>query len=374
MSGLSRYIYISILALSIGANIYLGIRTALFQQSLSSQASNEALRKLEKSRSEQIQQEGKSDDSELAPSAVGELPPAGYANLYLKDIRLYWTDSIYADVSRATALLKSLRTDGLVDFDAPDQLEIFMESPSVSVNFSVMETIMNDRVFGHSNSHVRNMVIDSVESEGKRLLRIRGELELVAWLDFEMLAQVKVSEEPGIIEVNALKITSLGLPFVKGLMGTVGMQLDSLIVPDQSSGVTVKGNQIRIRLEKFFPPPAVHGKLGTIGIGEDSLNISLKGESAPANLATLLPDPSAPHYLFFAGRFVKFGPLRLIASSLQMIDRTVEDRFHFHVRKYFRQLDQSTARVMLDGRVKVFLVDFGKEFSDIPEKNSKARQ
>ncbi len=374
MSGLPRYIYISILTLSIGANIYLGIRTALFQQSLSSQASNEALRKLEKSRSEQIQQEGKLDDSELAPSAVGELPPAGYANLYLKDIRLYWTDSIYADVSRATALLKSLRTDGLVDFDSPDQLEIYMESASVAVSYSVMETIMNERVFGHSESNVRNMVVDSVESEGKRLLRIRGELELVTWLDFEMLAQVKVSEEPGIIEVNALKITSLGLPFVKGLMGTVGMQLDTLIVPDKSSGVTVKGNQIRIRLEKFFPPPAVHGKLGTLELGANSLNISLKGNPAPANLATLLPDPSAPHYLFFAGRFVKFGPLRLIASSLQMIDRTMEDRFHFHVRKYFRQLDQSTARVMLDGRVKVFLVDFGKEFSDIPEKNSKGRQ
>ncbi len=356
-----RIFYIVILIASIGANLFLGIRTALFEQTLASQASNEALRKLtEENQARKNRQKQSSDNGPSEPSSVGALPPAGFANLFLKDIRLYWTDSIYADVQSANALLKSLRDDGLVDFDAPDKLEIYMQSASVAMEFQVLERLMNDRVFGHSESHVRNMIVDSVELDGERLLRIRGELELVTWLDFEMLAKMTVSADPGVIEVTAVQIKSLGLPFVKGLLGTVGMELESLIVPAESSGVTVKGNQILIRLSQFFPPPAVYGELNTLQLEEDGLRITLKGKPLPSNLNTLLPAPHAPHYLFAAGRFVKFGPLRLIASSLQMIDQSVEDRFHFHVRKYFQQLDRSKARVMLDGRVQVFLVDFGK--------------
>ncbi|MEQ8352144.1 MAG: hypothetical protein RH862_11710 [Leptospiraceae bacterium] len=355
---MARTIYIVLLLLSLGLNVFLGIRTALFEQTLNSRAINAALADLERNR------EKKSPTSESGKpnsgSQTASLPPAGFARLFLRGVRFYWTDSIYVDIEKANVLLKSLTSDGLVDFDAPDNLEIHMQQASVQVNYSVLEHILNENVFGHPDSHVRNMVIDSVNSSRGPSLRIRGELELVTFLDFEMEARIGLADDPGILEVEAVKITSLGLPFVQGLMGTVGMDLESLIVPADGSGVTVQGNRILIRLSGLFPSPAVFAHIDSLELNHSGLALKMKGNPLPASLPYLLPEPSAIHYLYAAGRFVKFGPLRLIATSLQMIDQSAEDMLHFHMRKYFTQLDRSPARVMLDGRVQVFLVDYGK--------------
>ena len=345
---------LSLLIFSLGANVYLGLRAFLHFQTGESQARNRIL--LETREAAVIDNPGSRTDSEALPSAgsdskpvqnpsptadspvvvdssaAADLPPAGYARLFLKDVRFYWNDQVYADVETANAFLKSSTPDGLVDFDAPETLQIQMQAATVAVDFTVLEALMG-RVFGHPDSHVRNMAIDSVRDEesGEYLLRIVGELELITWLDFEMLARVQKGSRSGTIQVQALKITSLGLPFVKGLMGSVGMELESLIVPAPDTGVTVSGNTIEIYVPEFFPAPTVHGAIAELALSARGLALEMEGRPLPADLNRLLPDPGASHYLFAAGRFVKFGPLRLIATSLQMIDISQEDLFHFHM-------------------------------------------
>ncbi|MCB1169958.1 MAG: hypothetical protein KDK25_06465 [Leptospiraceae bacterium] len=357
---------IAALVLSLVANAYLGTRFFLEHQTEQSRDINAALRTLQDRNKDGDSRAGPSDQPDASVSAADfsgrqTLPPAGYANLLLKNVRFYWTDAIFADVELANATLKSSSADGLVDFDAPQQLEIHLQRARVGMDYSVLEGMMNGPVFGHGTSHVRNMKMDSIpDPDGPgSLLRIRGELELITWLDFEMLASVQAGQNRDLL-VKAQQIESLGLPFVKGLMGSVGLELESLIVPAKGSGVFVQGNTIRISLPEFFPSPRVVADVESVDVQDKGLLIAMKGKAASAADMRRLPDPSARHYLYAAGRFVKFGPLRLIATSLQMIDTSPEDPFHFHMQKYFRQLDRSRARVQLDGRVRVWLLDYDK--------------
>lgn len=371
-----RYTLITLLVLSVCLNGFLGARLFLQNQTEENKKTNEALRTAPTEPSQTGRDDG-ADTSRSSknspdggplpqsPSYVATLPPAGEAQLFLNGVRFYWTDSVYADVGSANAILKTTTRDGLVDFDSPSNLQIYMKHARVLVDYSVLTDIMNGRVFGHDGSHVRNMIIDSVpDPDGKgRLLRIRGELDLITWLEFEMKARMKPGQEEGALLVEAVEIKSLGLPFVKSLLGTVGMELESLIVPEQGTGVTVRGNTIRIFLPEFFPDPSVFAGIESVDPSANGLILVLGRESQSAKasrLALLLPDPEAAHYLYAAGRFVKFGSLRLIATSLQMLDTTPEDPFHFHMQKYFTQLDRSTARVQKDGRVRVYLLDYDK--------------
>ena len=296
------------------------------------------------------------------------------AEMQLSNVQFFWNDTIYSDVHRAHISVQSLRPDQIVDFDHPDTMAFRIDSGSIEVPYHVLNAMMAE-VFGEADSHLRNLQLDSVESDDGRLMRIRGELDLMAWIDFEMLAKVVPGPQANQVSVQAVSIRSLGFPYARGLMETVGLNMDSLVSPAADRGVSVSGNTIIIYFPQFFPPPRIAADVRNIVVGKDSLGLTIgpSGDGNPGastGSPTGQPQNSGPQrqlapggdlgysYLRVGGPRIQIGSLQIVNSEVLLLDTTPANSLRYHLRKYRFQLAKSQAIVQFDGRIRVLYNDF----------------
>lgn len=280
------------------------------------------------------------------------------AYLQLKNIFFRLTDNINLSVDSLTGEAVPNKRGAAVNFDDVSSFSIQIKTGKASVPVSVLEYIFNEQVFNFDGSPLKNLKMKffKTENEKNRML-LTGEMSFGFWIPFEMEGEMILDKKNVMIQIQAQKITSLGNPLTKDMIGLVGLDLEKLLPLPPNLGIAMKGNSIIIEPYSLFPPPKINGYISDLRLTEDQLllefdsNEKLDFPPVPANIK---------NYLMVHQGMVQFGRLRMFDARLVMVDADMSDPFDFYLAKYSIPLTKGISKIDQNGKVTAFLPDFNE--------------
>lgn len=278
--------------------------------------------------------------------------------MLLKNLNFRLSDEIDLKVYELVGEAIPLKPYEIVNFDDVNQFVIDILQADVFLETRILEYIFNNLVFNYEGSPLRNLKMKFVEipGEAERRLLLSGDMKLVMWIGFEMLAKMSLDTDNVLFVIEAEKIKSLGNPMTKPLLDLVGLDLEKLLPVPSGRGITMKGNRIIVEPFAIFPPPRIGGYITQMQLLDKGLR--LKFDNPFKVNFPELPEKKVRNFLFLYQGDVKFGKLRMVDTRLQMIDLDQKDDFDFYLKKYFIPLVKGYSKIKSDASVVAYIPDF----------------
>jgi hypothetical protein len=278
----------------------------------------------------------------------------------LSNLHFRLTDEINMEVKELIGEAIPKAKNGVVNFDDINSFKIDILSGEAFVRTEIMEYIFNNLVFNYDGSPLKNMKMEFIEVEenGKqvRKLRLSGDMKLVMWIGFEMVGKMYLDREKTLMVIEAESIKSLGNPYTKTLLDTVGLNMEKLLPVPTGRGITMVGNKIIVEPFKIFPPPQIGGFISDMIIQKDGLQLFFSSNTK-VNFPPL-PLSTVKNYLYLYQGDVKFGKLMMVDARLQMVDMSQNNDFDFYLKKYQLPLALGYSKIMGDGSVVATIPDY----------------
>ncbi|MBV6492623.1 MAG: hypothetical protein LDLANPLL_00619 [Turneriella sp.] len=247
-----------------------------------------------------------------------------------------------------------------VNFDDVNSFRIDILSGEAFVKTGIMEYIFNNMVFNYDGSPLKNMKMQFFDEEenGKKVkkLRLNGDMKLVVWLGFEMTGKMYLDREKTLMVIEAERIKSMGNPYTKGILDTVGLDMEKLLPVPTGRGITMRGNKIIVEPFKIFPPPQISGYISDMRLHDDGLQLFFSSKTK-VNFPPL-PVRNVKNYLYLYKGDVKFGKLTMVDARLQMVDMSQKNDFDFYLKRYQLPLAAGYSKIMGDGAVVAYIPDY----------------
>lgn len=283
-----------------------------------------------------------------AEETIPRVPLSSGAGTFmnLRNVKFFFNDQIYININWLTAKGIPYEPNRILDMDNAKSYMLEIMGGEATLDLTVMEHIFNKRVFAYPNPAIKNVTVSTVmhliDNKPQRMLLIKGEMDMVFWIPFEMIASMSLDRKNNLMVITAVKIKSLGMQ-IAGIMDIIGLELESLLSVPPGRGLRIKGNSMIVEPFALFPPPRMNGRIGNVTLNSGSVNLSFQENG----MVRLPPRPyrnATNDMLLFKGD-VKIGRLRVINAYMQIVDRDQSDPFEFHILRYFEQLTRSTIKV-----------------------------
>lgn len=278
----------------------------------------------------------------------------------LSNLHFRLTDEINMDVKELIGEAIPKNKSGIVNFDDVNSFRIDILSGEAFVRTEIMEYIFNNYVFNYDGSPLKNQKMEFIEDEenGKPMMKLRlsGDMKLVMWLGFEMIGKMYLDREKMLMVIEAERIKSLGNPYTKTLLDTVGLNMEKLLPIPSGRGLTMVGNKILVEPFKIFPPPQIGGYISDMRVKKEGLQLFFSSKTRIQ--FPPLPVRNVKNYLFLYQGDVKFGKLMMVDARLQMVDSSQKNDFDFYLKKYQIPLAAGYSKIMPDGSVVATIPDY----------------
>ncbi|HOS38631.1 MAG TPA: hypothetical protein PLG31_02775 [Spirochaetota bacterium] len=292
------------------------------------------------------------------PRLAKTLIPSGpITYMHLRNVKFHWDDEIFVRTPDMTVRGEPLGDNRHIDFGYPDSFALNIIGGTVIADLAIVTRLFNTRVFAYPGAPLRNLSLRTLPEEGSAQIELRGQMKFGAWISFTARAAISVDTESNRIVMTTGSISALGLPFARGLMGSVGLTLEKLVALDGSRGVAVRGNNIIIDPMALFPPPRLRGLLDTARLEGETLRITFREQERVAFPAR--PVRAANDIMLFMGT-LQIARMRMIDPVVQIIDITPEDFLEFNTARYYTQITASAIRILESQAVLMYMPDIGK--------------
>jgi hypothetical protein len=217
-----------------------------------------------------------------------------------------------------------------------------------------LASLLNSVVFAYAGAPLRKL---RARFEGNAVV-LSGTLRKGVNLPFSITATPTL-EPDGRVRMHPTRTRILGINGA-ALMKALGLELDNLINLSKSHGAVVEGNDILLEPTKMLPPPAIEGRLESIGVVGDELVQRFVTTPLDSIFERYIhPDSAQPNYVYFRGGRLRFGKLEMIDTDLHIVDADQRDPFDLYLAKYNRQLVAGVSRNLETYGLRVVMPDFG---------------
>jgi hypothetical protein len=295
-----------------------------------------------------------------APPAVLNASGGGVTRALFRNVDFHMTPDVVLDIHYLNGAMRSVVSGQPVIFDDKSSFVIQIDTARVGLTPANLGALMNRYVFGYEDAPLRKLRFEV--KDGK--LVQSGVLHKVVDIPFEITASLDVTKE-GRIRIHPTAMRIFGVDG-QGLMRALGIELQGLLDLRKARGLTVRGNDLLLDPVRLLPPPAIAGRVVSVGVedgevvqvfGSDTADgASARRPSAAAGTLAAL-DSSAVNFMRFEGGTLRFGKLFMVNADMQIIDSDQRDPFDFSIDEYNRQLVAGYSRNTLDGALKVYMPD-----------------
>jgi hypothetical protein len=223
----------------------------------------------------------------------------------------------------------------------------------VTLTGDALASLLNDFVFAYPGAPLKHL---HARTDGSQVV-LRGTMHKGVDLPFEITSALSL-EPDGRVKLHPTKTRILGIDGAK-LMRALGLHLDKLLDLRKAHGVTVKGNDLFLEPTVILPPPAIDGRLSTIGVQGDRIVqafVELPDDSIFDGYAR--PDTAASNFVYFRGGQLRFGKLMMSDTDLDIIDADERDPLDLDLPQYAKQLVAGTSRTMPNQGLRVIMPDY----------------
>ena len=289
-------------------------------------------------------------ESAAAP-AQAELSPVlerssrvrpGPVEAEMRHVRFHVDDRVELQIDHLRGALLPT-TDNPPWFDDPQSFTLVIDTGQVAITPASLTALLNEYVFNYQGTPLKNL---EVTIEGGRLKQ-SGTLHKGIDLPFTVLGSLHVTRDGRLrLHPTSVKVAGIG---VTGLMRTFGLELEKLVHVRPERGVEIQGNDFLLAPPALLPPPRIAGRVTSVRLEPDRIEQTFGGSTRSGRFAQLRPpDPSAPNYMFYRGRVLRFGKLTMADADLQIVDADPRDPFDFYLAHLNQQLVAGQSRNQRD--------------------------
>jgi hypothetical protein len=236
-------------------------------------------------------------------------------------------------------------------FDVPSSFRIAIDSAIIDVGLRDLERLLNARVFADARSSVHDVRVTLDGLTMRQRARFGS-----ARVPVEITGTLSVSAS-GEIRMRADRVRAMGVG-VTGLLRSLHVGLERLISDRHTLGLRVVGNDTYLDVLDLMPPPHLRARLARIDPVPEGLRLAFAADGTPPRTPQeSLPDPRAPHYMYFSGGVLGFGKLTMTDARMQVVDADTSDLFDFDLRSYNEQLTAGFNRNLPDYGLLVVMKD-----------------
>lgn len=256
-------------------------------------------------------------------------------------------------IHRLRGTMRSKR-GGPVVFDDKESFVLHLASAEVGLTGSDLTALLNKYVFAYPGAPLTDLRITVARSD----IVQTGYLHKVVALPFTIHAVLSVTPD-GRIRIHPTRTDILGL-HVDGLMRGLGLSLDKLVDMRKAHGASVRGNDIYLTPDSILPPPTIEGRVTAVRIDGGEVVQTFGGDADSAAPSLVLPDTTAPNFMFYRGGTLRFGKLLMLDAEMQIVDMNPADPFRFDLSRYNAQLVAGYSRTLPDLGLEVYMRDVDK--------------
>lgn len=279
------------------------------------------------------------------------------SDMRLKNVRFRWIPSIFVEAEKLTLRVIPNKAGGILNFDRPEGFYFYLLNGGAIVPIPVLETIFNKQIFNKDTQPLRNLKFSVVKNDTGNMLRLNGEMKLVGiWLNFEMDTVTSIDTDRNLIELAPVKITALGLGFVKSLLGITPINLELLLPLEKDLPVKIEGNLIFVNAEGLFTKPKITGKLSKAFVNDNGLEVIFSNPYQP--VFQNFRSDKHPNMIYIQGGNIQFGKIAINNAKAELRDTSLQNYFDFCISTYFRSLVKGKALINPDQSVSVDIPDF----------------
>jgi hypothetical protein len=277
--------------------------------------------------------------------------------IVMKNVMYHFTDRIAVHIVQLQGHLKPTKAGATVFFDDKNSFILAMASAEISISCKSLAQVLNDNVFSASDAPIKDV---SIESKNNQLI-IKGTLPQKAGVSFETVGTISADPD-GRIRLHTEHVKAAHVP-VKGLLDTLGIDLDRLINTKNIHGVAVDKDDLLLDPQQILPPPRIQGKVTEVRVQGNEI-IQIFGVKQPSNFAVNQPG----NYIAFRHGEMRFGKLTMHDADLVMIDMDPGDPFDFFLDHYQEQLVAGYTKSTQEYGLRTYTKDYNKLRNRSPKK------
>jgi hypothetical protein len=241
-------------------------------------------------------------------------------------------------------------------FDDPESFSLEIKTGVIRANIGDIGIFLN--AGGVANSPLKNI---TVLADGDQI-KLSGTLHKVFPLPVELLGSVTATADNR-IQLHVTKLSVLKIP-MKGLLGSLHIELSDLFQPKGIPGIEVSGNDLFFDTFKLLPPPHIHGQLTKVRVvSPDIEEVYGNAEDQVAKVEQWR------NFLRLNDGTIDFGKLTMHHVDLIMVDLSDDAWFDLDLNNYQNQLVNGYTRMTPQAGLQIFMPDL-----DTLPKNEKSGQ
>jgi len=250
----------------------------------------------------------------------------------MRHVRYHVDDHVILQIEYLRGALLPTRDDPPW-FDDPGSFAIAIDTGVVTISPASLTALLNDYVFNYDGTPLENLTVTIDRGQ----LKQTGTLHKMLDLPFTIRATLSATPDGRLrLHPTSVKVAGIG---VKGLMRTFGIELENLVKVQQGRGVEIADNDFLLAPAGLLPPPRIQGRVTAVRVGDAAITQTFGGSTRDGRSRPLHPSrPTAPNYMFFRGKVLRFGKLTMMDADLQIVDSDPKDPFDFDLAHLNEQL------------------------------------
>jgi hypothetical protein len=271
----------------------------------------------------------------------------------MRNVLFHVDDQVVLRIEHLRGVLRPTARDAPPWFEDPESFVLVIDTAEVSITPLSLSTLLNKYVFNYKGSPLRQLEVTIDEGQ----LKQRGILHKGVDLPFAIKADVTPTADGRLrLHPTSVKVMGIGM---RHLMRLFGLELDNLVKVRAGRGVEIDGNDFLLDPGGLLPPPRIAGRVVGVGIAHGEIRQIFGGSDRRERIPRLHPaDPSAPNYMFYRGRVLRFGKLTMADADLQIVDADPKDPFDFYLSHLNDQLVAGESRNQPDLGLKTIMPDY----------------
>lgn len=266
----------------------------------------------------------------------------------LNNTEFCWTDTTCAQLEGLAATLKP-QAGQMVNADKPTSFSVGVKQGMVHIAPQGVAGMLNDSIFNYPQSALRNMTVDLSPYKGKNVLSIDGNIKVLFWIPFNMLASMSVNQDTNTLNLKVEKITVL--KFIPALWAIKfdPLNLDKLLPLPKNNHLSIHQNTIAIKPFGLFPPPRLSGDMKHVRLDSKHVHLAFSDQSN-----STMPAGTS---IYLNGGRMQFGTLSMNPVDIAITDQTKNNAFRFRLSQYKQLLSNSQIELDKYNRVTVSMPD-----------------
>ena len=266
----------------------------------------------------------------------------------MANVLFRYSPSLSVQIVRLEGSLLATPGHQIVSFNDASSFEVATDAAEMRMSGGQISSLMNDWLLRSPKAQLKNVRV-SIEGQS---LHIRGTMKKGIHIGFDALAEAGITSDNR-IRFSVRKVKAVGIP-VKGLMDSLGLEMDNLVSQKGLNGMSVDKDSFLIDPRTAFPAPHIRGKLAGVRVAGGVLVITFgsglpHGSHAPAR-----------NYMAMRGGTLQYGRDTMANADLTMIDTTPADPFDFYLRDYWCQIVAGMIKAKPSQGWIVHVVDYAK--------------